>query len=148
MEVPFTYSAASTMALCSQHILSHESRWFRTARSSTRIPATRLIFGIKVRKPLLICGPFHRATLSIYDRANEPKMMRLMDGVHHNDFLEYRDGTLLRYLQSLIVASPDVSVSNRSVADPAVRPPPSVTSVRFWGGPEDQPHVVPVGASG
>ncbi len=39
---------------------------------------------------------------AIYDRANEPKALRMFEGVGHNDFLTPRDGALERYLQDFI----------------------------------------------
>jgi len=39
---------------------------------------------------------------SIYGRANEPKLIRLIDGAHHNDLLEPRDGSLLRVLRTFL----------------------------------------------
>jgi pimeloyl-ACP methyl ester carboxylesterase len=50
---------------------------------------------------------------AIYDRANGPKWIELVDGAHHNDFIENRDGTLLHWLKYFFDANSVISVSNR-----------------------------------
>jgi pimeloyl-ACP methyl ester carboxylesterase len=39
---------------------------------------------------------------AIYDRANEPKTLRMFQGVGHNDFLMPGDGTMERYLRAFL----------------------------------------------
>jgi pimeloyl-ACP methyl ester carboxylesterase len=39
---------------------------------------------------------------AIYERANEPKTLRMFKGVSHNDFLMSRDGTLERHMRTFI----------------------------------------------
>ena len=39
---------------------------------------------------------------AIYNHANQPKSMKLIDGARHNDLLEPRDGTLTRLLKAFV----------------------------------------------
>jgi len=40
----------------------------------------------------------------LYDRANQPKTLQMIEGAGHNDLMEPRDGTLLRVLQRFMAA--------------------------------------------
>jgi pimeloyl-ACP methyl ester carboxylesterase len=50
---------------------------------------------------------------AIYDRANGPKWIELVDGAHHNDFIENRNGTLLNWLRYFLDANSIISYFNR-----------------------------------
>jgi pimeloyl-ACP methyl ester carboxylesterase len=80
--------------------LGHENDFDTKVRiSSVRIPVLIMSGTLDELAP-----PWMAKVL--YEHANAPKTIRLIEGAHHNDFLDVGDGNLVRGMQSFIGTTP------------------------------------------